>query len=307
MNHFSPMNCLIIGCGQLGKALAIALHKQGYHVTAISRTPKSLPSGIRHHCLNAKQLDSDPLANQIFSTPFQVVFVIVAPSERTLVGYQSAYVDMVAPLYHALGYHALGYHALDGAIDSDKLKHVVFISSTRVYGQNAGQVIDDNTAPCPSDGYGKILQAAELLYQDYFGHKAIIIRPSGLITSDGHRFISLAQDPKNFDECHYLNLIDRDDVVCLLQQLNDKIASNTPLQPSYIFSTLSVFRHDLLNQKRQQLGLLPLTPTDTASTGKRLNAVRLQQEFDSCTLASKALIDTLTASGVAVNDFNADK
>lgn len=297
MNHFSPMNCLIIGCGQLGKALAIALHEQGHHVTAISRTPKSLPSGINHYCLNVNQLDSNPLANQIFTTPFNVVFVIVAPSERTLVGYQSAYVDMVAPLYHALG----------GAINSGELKHVVFISSTRVYGQNAGQVVDDNTTPCPNDGYGKILQAAELLYQAYFGHKAIIIRPSGLITSDGHRFISLAQDPKNFDECHYLNLIARDDVVCLLQQLNDKIASNSPLQPSYIFSTLSVFRHDLLNQKRQQLGLLPLTPTNINCTGKRLNAVRLQQEFDSHLLASQALIDTLTASGVAVNDFDADK
>lgn len=297
MNHFSPMNCLIIGCGQLGKALAIALHKQGHHVTTISRTAKSLPSGIRHHCLNAKQLDSNPLANQIFSTPFNVVFVIVAPSERTLVGYQSAYVNMVAPLYHALG----------GAINSGELKHVIFISSTRVYGQNAGQVVDDNTTPRPSDGYGKLLQAAELLYQAYFGNKAIIIRPSGLIASDDHRFTSLAQDRKNFDECHYLNLIARDDVVCLLQQLNDKIASNSPLQPSYIFSTLSVFRHDLLNQKRQQLGLLPLTPTNINCTGKRLNAVRLQQEFDSHLLASQALIDTLTASGVAVNDFDADK
>lgn len=253
------MNILILGCGKLGQALAIQLHQKGHTITTISKSPKALPNGIIHLCQDIHSLD---LSN---CPTFDKVFVILSPNERSLIGYQSAYLDTIKPIYTALS------HQLE------QLQNIVYISSTRVYDNDKGDIVNDDTpilAYDNNDPFAKILIASELLYQAYFGNKAIIIRPSGLYSNNSERLIKMANNLNKISERHYMNLIHRNDVVDFLVHLSTLIKT----EPSYILNAQTYVRGDFLNQLRQNQGLAPITMADNLpTTGKQLIATRMHQ------------------------------
>lgn len=249
------MNILIIGAGKLGLPLARALHSQGHSVTTLSRQEKSVPEGVAHICHDVHTLKASQLAG------FDWVYVILTPDERSTQGYQRAYVDSILPILQAVG----------------DIKRLIYISSTQVYGENAGETVTDNTPPQPSSDYGRILRAAELLWHAHLGDKLTIIRPSGLMSGVSDFLSNAAKNLTHIEDHHWLNLIAREDVVHILACLPE-YAKNHPLADAYILSETQVIRHTLLNTLRQAQGLAVIDAPDTLpTTGKKLSPTRLPE------------------------------
>lgn len=255
INHIEDiMNILILGCGQLGQALAEQLHQAGHQVTAVSRSAKQLSHGITHLSQDIQHLDLTHL-----NTTFDWVYVILSPSERSLFGYQQAYVNTIQPITQALQHHPV--------------QKLIYISSTRVYGQSQGEIVDDTTPPENHDPYAQILRSAELLWSAYWQDKLTIIRLSGLYRGESERLQQMAKNLEYIDEKHWINLIHRHDVVQILALL----PTAESLQSSYIFTTNAVIQSDLLNHIRKKLGFTEIVANAVATfTGKQLVATRLQ-------------------------------
>lgn len=111
------MHILFIGYGKTSQRVAKHLFERGHHISTISRTPKT-DCYATHYTQDVHCLDVTDLA------PIDVVYVILAPSQSGLDAYQHTYVDSIKPIVQALASHPV--------------KRIVIVSSTRVYGQNAG-------------------------------------------------------------------------------------------------------------------------------------------------------------------------
>lgn len=252
------MRILIIGAGKLGLGLAHAL-KQDHDITVISKHPK-IADGFVHCCL-----DVHNLTKHSFEAQFDWVYVILSPYERIKQAYYDTYVDSIFPIVNTLK----GSPTL------------VYVSSTQVYGENDGQWVSDSSEPIPSSDFGKLLRAAELVWQS-LSDKLIIIRPSGLIDDSVFEVGHFLQSAKTLTpdhpslHPHWLNLMPRSQVIRILAQLPNL---QSPAD-SYILSTTPIMRHDWLNLLRRHHGLPTLlAKNDTKATGKRLNPTRMHHAF----------------------------
>lgn len=257
-------NILIVGAGKLGLPLAYRLYKQGCRVTTVSISPKDVTDtqgGICH--ISADIFD---LSDELYQR-FDWVYVILTPRQRSLLGYQQAYVDSVGALVRAM--------------DLTSIKRLIYVSSTQVYGQDDGQVVSDDTTPNPSTDFGKILYAAELLWRAHLGDRLTIVRPSGIV-ADALTFLTKsAQNLTHLEARHWLNLIHRQDVIDILASLPsyDQAlqARKQNLKPSYILTQSTVMRHELLNAIRQSMNQpIIVAQDDLPVTGKKLHAKHLQ-------------------------------
>ena len=71
---------------------------------------------------------------------------------------------------------------------------MVFISSTGVYGQNAGEVIDITTpVSAPTSATSQVILHTEQLLQQHFEDKSVIIRPSGIYGQSRLRLLDMAK------------------------------------------------------------------------------------------------------------------
>lgn len=263
------MNILILGCGKLGQALALQLTTLGHSVCTVSRTAKDLPPSIQHITQDIQQLDLSNITQK-----FDWVYVILSPAQRSLFNYHQTYIDTIFPITQALQSHPI--------------QKIVYISSTRVYGENQGQSVDDSTlpVPAPDDGYGQILRSAELLWHAHWQEKLLIIRPSGLYSGTSPRLLKMAQQLECVTEQHWINLIHQHDVVYLLAFLTNIQASE--LAESYIFTAEpALLQHHVLNHLRQQMQL-PCIFVDERTlpyNGKKLSAAHLKvllEKMDYC-------------------------
>lgn len=171
------MNILILGCGQIGQALAEQLTQDAYnkdqhqdqvkhHITCVSRTAKTFSyDNIQHLAQDIQSLNFQDL-DLSHQPSFDWVYVIVSPDERNVDAYQRIFIDTARSVFQALQHHPV--------------QKVIFISSTRVYGEDQGQWINDESIPNTDDSIGQTLIAAEQLWSAYWQEKLTIIRPSGL-------------------------------------------------------------------------------------------------------------------------------
>lgn len=254
-NELVCVNILILGYGQTGRALAQQLVQQKHHITVVSRhTPEQLDAGVTHLCQDIRQLQLDQ--NHLFDW----VYVILAPSQRGIAFYQDAFVDTIRPITNALHNHPI--------------QKIVFVSSTHVYGENQGQIVDDSTVPQAQDAMGKCLVAAEQLWSAYWAEKLIILRPSGLYQANSLYMVKQAEAATKIDVKHWTNRIHRQDLVGFLSYL---LEIKQP-KSSYILSDQQPeIQYNLWHAIRQQQGLSALMITeDLPQTGKQLHAQNLQ-------------------------------
>ncbi len=125
----------------------------------LARVPKQ-DSFATHLIQDVHDLDLTMVA------PIDWVYVLLSPKQSTVEGYQQTYLDSVQPIVAALKQHPV--------------KRIVVVSSTRVYGQNSGEIVDDETEIHPNDTQGKILQQMEQAYFTAYPEQCTIIRPSGI-------------------------------------------------------------------------------------------------------------------------------
>ncbi|MBW3657595.1 MAG: SDR family oxidoreductase [Actinobacteria bacterium] len=135
------MRVLIAGCGYVGSELARRLVAGGHDVWGLRRTATGMPEGVR-----ALAGDVTDAATLDLPDGIDALVYAVSPAERDEAAYRAAYVD---GLDHVLT-------ALPTAPE-----RLVFVSSTAVYGQTDGSVVDEDSPTEPSSFSGRVLLEAE--------------------------------------------------------------------------------------------------------------------------------------------------
>jgi nucleoside-diphosphate-sugar epimerase len=134
---------LLAGCGDLGLRVATRLLARGADVWALRRRPPSQVSPI--HWLAADLT----VPSSLDALPRGITAVVYAPTPaaRTPAAYRAVFVD--------------GLRHLLTALDAQALRRVLLVSSSAVYGEHAGDWVDEDTAPAPPGFNGELLLQAE--------------------------------------------------------------------------------------------------------------------------------------------------
>ncbi len=156
------MHILFIGYGKTSQRVAKHLFEQGHHISTISSSEKT-DCYATHYLQDIHQLDLTGLP------PIDMVYVLLAPAQSGIEAYQQTYVETIVPMVEALKTHPV--------------QRIVILSSTRVYGENAGERIDDESEIRPADAQGHVLRKMELLWQAHYPEQSIIVRPTGIYGS----------------------------------------------------------------------------------------------------------------------------
>ena len=211
---------LIAGCGDLGCELGRQLLAQGIAVTGLRRSDSPLPQGIV--AIRADVTAPDSLRGLAALQP-QVLVYSVAATASDDDSYRRHYVQGLSNLLAALR-------------DSTTLRHVFFVSSTRVYGQQGGMVLDERVPAWPADFRGRrLLEAEALLHALHCGHTAL--RLSGIYGPGRTRLLRLAADPATWPAQNaWTNRIHRDDAAAFIGFLVRRILANQPVEDCYIVS-----------------------------------------------------------------------
>lgn len=143
------MNIAIIGCGYIGSALAALWTKKGHHITATTRSVSNLEklSKIAQKSQILKSTDEEELTALILNN--QILLVTIAADGPN--DYESAYLETARMFYRI-------------ASSIDQPRHLIYTSSTSVYGNHNGLWVDEESPLLGSDDSSKILIQAEKAY-----------------------------------------------------------------------------------------------------------------------------------------------
>ncbi len=245
------MHILFIGYGKTSQRLAKQLFEQGHQITTISRSPKFDPYAT-HLIQDVQQADFSQIP------PVDWVYILLSPDQSTAEAYQQTYVSPIESLAAALSGHPV--------------KRIVVVSSTRVYGEQAGQEINDETTVYPCDEQGFLLQLMELKWQAACPEQVVVVRPTGIYGTSVARMQKLAQSRKTYPDLHYSNRIHIDDLVGFLALL---ICIETP-QLSYIVTdNRPLPLPSIIQWFQQRLGLPILALESQQASGKQVYASRM--------------------------------
>ena len=250
------MHILFIGYGKTSQRVAKQLFQQDHQITTVSRSAKE-DDFANHLIQDIHQLD----LSQIKS--IDAVYVLLAPSRDTALSsveaYQQTYVDSVQPIVNALKTHPV--------------KRIIVVSSTRVYGENRGEIINDDSPTIPSDEQGHLLLRMEALWQRAYPEQCVIVRPTVIYGTSTVRMVKLAETTKTYPNIHWSNRIHIDDLANFLAFLlhvehpeKSYICSNNKPQPL----------HEMILKIQRELGLPELVLESERETGKMIFAGRME-------------------------------
>lgn len=180
----SEQKILIVGCGDLGIATAKSLQSQGYHVTGARRSVNKLPDDLPGIAIDVTKPESLTALGQ---SPWHAVIVTLTADSFSADAYQTIYVDGLKNILTALEAKA--------AVDTTaaELPLILFASSTSVYGQNDGSIVDEDSPTEPQTFSGQAMLRAEALMADYSG-LAISIRFGGIYGRTPGRLLQRLRD-----------------------------------------------------------------------------------------------------------------
>ena len=249
------MHILFIGYGKTSSRVAKQLFQQNHQITTVSRSPKS-DDFAQHITQDIDQLDLSQI------DPVDAVYVLLAPSRNSTLSsieaYQQTYVDSVQPIVNALKMHPI--------------KRIIVVSSTRVYGENSGEIINDDSLITPKDEQGRLLLKMEQLWQQAYPTQCVIVRPTGIYGASTARMVKIAETTKIHPNIHWSNRIHIDDLASFLAHLlhverpeKSYICSNNKPQPL----------HKMILKIQRELGLPELVLENEKETGKMIFAERM--------------------------------
>ncbi|OUR82144.1 NAD(P)-dependent oxidoreductase [Cycloclasticus sp. 46_120_T64] len=196
---------LIVGCGDVGGALALKLAAEGHQVTGLKRQPNSELSAIPFIKADVSQLDE--LAGLDFN--YDQLVYILSPSAANIAAYKAVFTEGVDNLLKQLA-------------EKKPTIALTFVSSTRVYGQDQGEWLNEDSKTDPSDERGKIILTAEKKFLAFNG-QSTVIRFSGIYGRSNHLLNKLKAGAAIQQEpCYYTNRIHREDCIAVLDFLLNK-------------------------------------------------------------------------------------
>jgi nucleoside-diphosphate-sugar epimerase len=228
MDNTTKWDLIIVGLGDLGHRVAAACHASGLQVLGIRRQRVE-----RDYPTLATDLHGDALA--AMGLRCHCLVYAVAADQRTPEGYQSAY--------------PLGFARARQAIQADR---AIFVSSTRIFGQNVSEWIDENSPAEPADWAGEALLDAEQYLAA--GDCALVL--GGIYGPQRERMLSLAKQGAWCQPGYLTNRIHIADAASLCRHLVQRCLTETPLPPRVIgVDGEGADMADVLTWCREQLGV----------------------------------------------------
>lgn len=194
---------LVAGCGDLGARLGERLAGQGHRVFGLRRRPERVPAPLEP--LGADLLKPDELAGRL-PEGLTRVFFILTPDRYDGPGYEAAFVTAQRHLIDAL-------HR-----QSAELRRYVFVSSTSVYGQHAGEWVDEDSPAEPTRATGAALLEGEAV-AGAAPWTSTVVRFAGIYGGGRDALVRKVLRGEPCRAGHYTNRIHRDDAVGVLAHL----------------------------------------------------------------------------------------
>lgn len=190
---------LIAGCGDVGGELARRLLVDGHEVYGLRRRVHLLPAGVRPVAADLQ----DPDSLRAVPDGLDAVCYVAAADGRSPGTYRGAYVDGPRNLLRAVARGSM-------------LGRVLYTSSTRVYPQNAGEWVDEDS-PTGGDNYARILLEGEAVVRAAAA-AAVVVRLAGIYGPGRTRLVDRVRAG---EPCSAVctNRIHRDDCAGLLRHL----------------------------------------------------------------------------------------
>lgn len=250
----------LLGCGWLGLPLAEKLMARGFHVRGSTTRPDKLSLlsslGVEAHLLRvepdaAGEWDADSSISRFFESR---VLVWTLPPQ-----------SVFGPEYYASQLDSLLARRGEKGFD-----HLVFVSSTSVYGSKQGRV-DETTKPDPDSDGGRILENAEEKLSRAsreHGFALTIVRPGGLVGPGRHPGLFLAGRKGLKDPESPVNLLHQLDGAEAIAELVSRPAPEEVITYNLV-ADFHPTRRDFYVWASSALGLEPpefLTGTPESST-----------------------------------------
>lgn len=198
---------LIVGCGYLGMRVARRWLAVEEPVAAVTR-----------HARRAEEFRATGILSIIAEVTqpasLEQLRPLLGPGDTLLyaVGYDRSAGQPMDQVY------VQGLRNVLAAIHPE-ISRVIYISSTGVYGQVAGETIDEDSPTEPTREGGRVCLAAEqALLESPFGNRAVILRLAGIYGPGRvpNRADLRAQKPLPFDPASALNLIHVEDAATVV-------------------------------------------------------------------------------------------
>lgn len=248
------MRVLILGAGYVAQPLTAALTAAGHDFLAVNRT------------LGVDITKPDDLKK--LSRHWDCVINTVSSNKGDAEAYRRVFLE--------------GTRNVIAWLSESKIQNYVYTSSTSVYGQIDGSIVDENTPTEPVTETGKILVDTEQLLR---GSSAIILRLAGIYGPErGHLFRQCLAGKAvvTGNGSRYINMIHRDDVVRAIMAAVERgdpgeiynVADDEPVTELQFFQWLS----KTLNRPMPPFAA-ELPSRKRGFTNKRVSNRRLREEL----------------------------
>lgn len=216
----SAPSVVIAGCGDVGSRLATQLLAQGWEVHGLRRDISRLPKGvigIAGDLFNEDCPDTWPVGGVDY------LVYCAAATDHDEAGYRAAYVQGLR-------------HVLEWLNDyGQEPRHLLFVSSSSVYGQQNGEWVDEESATQASGYSGQVMLEAEQVALKS-GIPASVVRLTGIYGPGRERLSTQVREGYRvtIDPPLYGNRIHVDDAAGLLAFLLRHVEQGGALQQCYI-------------------------------------------------------------------------
>jgi nucleoside-diphosphate-sugar epimerase len=233
--------CLILGCGDIGIALGRQLLDAGHRVIGARRHPQSLVE----HGIEPLAIDlAEPSSLERLPEADIVVYVVSADrfDEQA---YRAAYRDGLSAV---LAEFAQREH---------KPRRVFFVSSTGVYAQQAGELVDETSETRPTGFSGQLMREAEQALIDH-DLPGTVVRFSGIYGPGRDGLLRQVREGRLAAATPpmYSNRIHRDDCAGVLAHLIERALADEPLDSVYLASDCEpVALHEVMVWLAKRLGV----------------------------------------------------
>ncbi len=199
------MRILWAGWGDLGAAAAPALVAAGHEVVAVRRSRiEDPPDGVIGVVGDLHAPDELALPAGV-----QACVVTLTPDTRDLAGYRHTYLHGLANL-HALVQGEVGRPQVP-------LERLLFVSSTAVYGQDEGEVVDEHTSTSSRRFNGTVMARTEALVASA-RWPTTVARLSGIYGPGRTRLLDKVRQGRASTD-RWTNRIHRDDAAAAIVHL----------------------------------------------------------------------------------------
>ncbi len=252
------MRVLIAGCGDVGNVLAALLLQDGHVVYGLKRDTSTLPEGVQ--AVQADLLCPDTLTN----LPIEIDSLVFMPTPavRDQAAYEAIFIQGWKNVWASL---------------KQAPTRTLLVSSTAVFGESGGCIVNEETKPDPTSFNGKVLLHMEQL-ASRCTENLVVVRVSGIYGPGRESLIRLAAsggiEIQQFPP-YFTNRIHRDDVAAVLKHL---LEIDEPKALYLATDDQPVPRYEVVEWLANVQGrLAPIGLTDEhASAGKRVNNQRLR-------------------------------